>query len=258
MRPGRAVATVGVTIVAIAVAAAILVVCVLMFGGAPMKNGAAYADGKVTLVVDRLGPIRIAAYIVQLADGSLALVDTGMDPEAGAIRAELSRHGARAGDVRALFLTHAHDDHAGAVRAFPNAEVFALKPAAEALGRGGAVARALGDGERLSVRGTPVEVFALPGHTRGSAAYLIHRVLFLGDAAASISSDALGPNDHGYTADPELNRRSLLALAERLRGRSSEIGLLAFGHQGPIKGLAPLLEWASSVAPGEQGAKRGP
>lgn len=248
MRLRKALSIVGATVLVVAFAAAILVVFVLMCGGAPMKNGATYAGGRVTLVVDRMGPVRIAAYIVTLADGSLALVDTGMDSDAKAIRAELSRRGARASDVRALFITHGHDDHTGGIRAFPNAKVFALQPAAGALERSGFATQAMKDGERIPVGGTPVEAFAVPGHTPSSAAYLIHGVLFLGDAAASVSASALAPNDFGYTRDAELNRQSLRALAERLRRRGSDVNLIAFGHQGPLKGLDPLLNWASSAA----------
>lgn len=251
MRLRRTLAIAGISILLTVLAALAVVVGVLMFGGAPMKSGAAYADGRVALVVDRMGPVRIAAYVVALADGGFALVDAGMDPEARAVRAQLSARGAQPGDVRAVFITHAHDDHAGGVRAFPNAKVLAMKPAAAALERGGIAAHALADGESVRVAGTTFEAFAVPGHTRGSAAYLAHGVLFLGDAAASISGTALGPNDHGYTANADLNRRSLRALAERLRPRAADIGLLAFGHQGPLEGLAPLLDWAAGEGSAE-------
>jgi glyoxylase-like metal-dependent hydrolase (beta-lactamase superfamily II) len=74
---------------------------------------------------------------------------------------------------------------------------------------------------------------------------LIDGVLFLGDAAAAISETELGPNDFAFTADVELNHRSLLALAARLHPRKGDVHAIAFGHQGPVKGLDALLKWAS-------------
>jgi hypothetical protein len=50
--------------------------------------------------------------------------------------------------------------------------------------------------------------------------------------------------------DVELNHRSLQALAARLRPRQGDVHAIAFGHQGPVKGLDALLKWASeSEAP---------
>ena len=96
-----------------------------------------------------------------------------------------------------------------------------------------------------ALAGTTVEAFALPGHTAGSAAYLIDGVLFVGDAAASISETALAPNDFAFTMDVALNQRSLRTLAARLKARAGDVRHIAFGHQGPVKGLDPLLNWAS-------------
>jgi glyoxylase-like metal-dependent hydrolase (beta-lactamase superfamily II) len=90
--------------------------------------------------------------------------------------------------------------------------------------------------------GTPVEVFALPGHTPGSAAFLVHGVLFLGDSAAAASDGSFQPNTMLGT-DPEQTTRSIRALAERLRNRASEIRHLAFGHQGALEGLQPMVTW---------------
>lgn len=220
------------------------VVGVLMYGGAPMKDGATIGDGKVTLILSHMGPVRIGAYLVELNDGGYALVDAGLDPKAEAIIAALQRRGATARDVRAVFLTHAHDDHFGGARAFPEAQVFALDADAAILRRGGRTVQALADGDVSTVAGTSVEAFAVPGHTAGSAAYLVRGVLFVGDAAASISETGLAPNDFAFTKDGELNKQSLRALAARLQARAADVRHIAFGHQGPVAGLRPLLAWA--------------
>ncbi len=229
-------------LVAVAIAA---VVGVLMLGGPPMKDGMTLADGKVTLAVDHMGPIRIAAYLVELADGGYALVDAGLDPKAEAIVAALQRRGAKPKDVHAVFLTHAHDDHFGGARAFPQAQIFALAADAATMRRNGWTVHDIAQGARTPLAGTTIETFAVPGHTAGSAAYLIDGVLILGDAAAAISETELAPNDFAFTTDVELNHRSLRALAAHLRTRQSDVRSIAFGHQGPVKGLGPLLTWGS-------------
>lgn len=234
-------------LVAVAIA---VVVGVLMYGGPPMEDGARLGDGKVTLTVSHMGPVRIAAYVVELADGGYALVDAGIDPKAEAIVAALQQRGAKPEDVHAVFLTHAHDDHFGGARAFPKAAIFALEADAAVMRRNGWTVHDIAQGARTPLGGTIIETFAVPGHTPGSAAYLIDGVLFLGDAAAAISESELGPNDYAFTNDVALNHRSLLALAARLRTRQGDIHAIAFGHQGPVVGLDALLKWASeSEAP---------
>lgn len=223
------------------------------------EDGTRLAGGAVELVSDGF----IAAYLVELADGGVALVDATMDPGAQAIRRGLRRNGRTPGDVRAILLTHGHGDHIAGARSFPRAAVYALAPDVDLVeGRrvaqspfarsrephdtGIRVTRALRDGERLTVGGTAVEVFALPGHTLGSAAYLIHGVLFLGDSAASQGNGAISAAPPVFSADRDLARRSLRALAERLEPRRGDVVALAFGHQAPLQGegIEPLLEWA--------------
>jgi len=59
-----------------------------------------------------------------------------------------------------------------------------------------------------NLHGTHVEVYALPGHTPGSAAFLVHGVLFLGDAAQGMRDGTLGPN-RVLSEDADKNDRSL-------------------------------------------------
>lgn len=235
---------------ALVVAVAVAVVAALTLVGAPLVDGATLADGRVALVVERHGPVRIVVHLVALADGGVALVDAGMDPRAAAVRAALRARGLDDDAVRAVLVTHAHDDHAAGIAAFPRAVVHAADPDAAALARGGRAVVAVADGARFEVGGTAFEAFALPGHTAGSVAYLVHGVLFLGDAAASIAADRLAPNGYAYTADPDANRRALAALARRLAPRGDAVAAIAFGHHGPVAGLAPLLAWAADEAAG--------
>jgi hydroxyacylglutathione hydrolase len=221
---------------------------VLMFVGVPLEDGTELADGRTTVVADRWGPVKIGAYLFDLADGGYGLIDAGVDPEAAAIRAALVRKGAGTQDIRAVFFTHGHGDHTDGVRSFPNAKVYVLEPDVQMVEtRGIVVTRGLTDGEHLDVFGTTVEVFALPGHTPGSAAYLVHGVLFLGDTAAGINADVMEANSF-LNEDAERNRESLRNLAARLSPRRDEVRYIAFGHHGAVAGLGPLLKWAASAA----------
>ena len=207
--------------------------------------GALYAFMKFSVL-----PLRdastLGAYIFRLNEGGVGLVDAGSDRSGAAIRAALARAGKTADEVRAIFLTHSHADHIGGARAFPRAQVYVLEPDRRAVERSGiVVARGLRDGERVDAGGTPVEVFALPGHTPGSAAFLVHGVLFFGDSAAAAYDGSFQPNTLMGT-DPAQAGRSVRALAERLRPRHTEIRQLAFGHQGKLDGMGPMLNWAAT------------
>ncbi|HWW86792.1 MAG TPA: MBL fold metallo-hydrolase [Vicinamibacterales bacterium] len=227
---------------------------VLKLSVLPLRDGAKLGGGSVTTVVaGHIGPIAIGAYVFDLASGGVGLIDAGLEPDAAAIRAALERMGKSSDDVRAIFLTHGHNDHSGGALAFPSAAVYVMQPDVHMVerlrapdGRRVVVIRALRDGERVEISGTVVEVFGVPGHTPGSAAFLVNGVLFLGDSAASLWDGRVQPNTL-LSENAGQSVRSLGALAERLRPSRGEIREIAFGHQGAVEGLDPLLKWKDSV-----------
>jgi glyoxylase-like metal-dependent hydrolase (beta-lactamase superfamily II) len=75
----------------VVVLAAILAIAAFIVtrGQQPLDDGTELAGGKVRLAVDRF----IAAYVIELADGNVALIDAGMDTSADAIMNVLRQQG---------------------------------------------------------------------------------------------------------------------------------------------------------------------
>ncbi len=124
-------------------------------------------------------------------DGGIALFDAGLNP--GMARRGLKRLGLSPEDVTRVFLTHTDYDHTGGLAAFPNAEVF-ISDAEEQMINGETARRGfmrnslkrpyktLRDGEIIQHGDASVKLILTPGHTPGSASYLIGgRALVTGD-----------------------------------------------------------------------------
>jgi glyoxylase-like metal-dependent hydrolase (beta-lactamase superfamily II) len=223
-------------------------------GLSPIQDGQKL-DG-VEVVKDGI----VSCFLVDLGEREVALVDACNDDSAKAVLAALSKRGLGAEAVKAIFLTHGDRDHISGAVAFPKAQVMALAAdVALAEGResrmlkwlfspkptGVHVARSLSDGEVVDFSGVTFRVYAVPGHTKGSAAFLARGVLFMGDSAESTSEGALAPAKRLTTDDPTLNRASLAKLAERLAPSAAEVKAIAPAHSGALlKGLAPLTDFA--------------
>jgi glyoxylase-like metal-dependent hydrolase (beta-lactamase superfamily II) len=211
-------------------------------------------DSAVRLVKDGF----VTVGVIDLGGGKVALVDAGNDPEGKAILAELRRRGLGPDAVSAVLLTHGHSDHTAGCHLFPSASIYALAgDVALAEGREGGkslvaklvpvkptgikITRALADGETLTLGARNVKVYAIPGHTAGSAAYFVNGVLFLGDSAGSSKDGKLLPAPWQFSDDPAQNRASLMALADRLRPHPDYVLTLVPAHSGVLKGIDPLL-----------------
>ena len=188
--------------------------------------------------IRRVGAELISSYIVE--DGAeLSLVDAGGPGDWAALLRELSAMGRSLGDVRAVLLTHAHEDHLGYAEQARQAGIPPHIHAADAaLARGEEKAKrsmvgpyrpmplisflveyarrgllrvprigevtTFGDGATLDVPGAP-SVVHVPGHTLGSAALLFpgHDALFSGDAinTYAVTSGRTGPQLSPFNRD---------------------------------------------------------
>lgn len=205
-------------------------VCVSCADVKPIENGKNY------------GPL------IQLVDlfTSCQLVETSEGPvlfdacwREGELKARLRENGRAPEDVVAVFVTHGHEDHVSGLKVLTNAVVHALE------GEPIEVDRRVHDGEIVFVGDTAIRVFAMPGHTAGSAAYLVGGTLVLGDAALITADGALAPAPEDKSDDPDQAVRSLVSLAERLTAGGFDVKWLLPAHSGGVEGRSALDEFAA-------------
>ncbi len=246
----RVLTVVVLVVVMLAVAVGVLLAVTFM-GRRALVDG--QEVGGLRVVADGIAGL----VVVPIGGGDVALVDAGQDEAAEAIKAELARRGIGPDAVAAIFVTHGHPDHIGGIGQFPRAQVMALDaevPLVE--GRAAArgpltrlfpvnptgitVARRLRDGETVTMGDVVVRVFAVPGHTAGSAAYLVNGVLIVGDSADVTSDGDLQGSPWLFSDSQAENRASLSRLAQRLTADGATVTAIVPAHSGVAEGLSPL------------------
>jgi glyoxylase-like metal-dependent hydrolase (beta-lactamase superfamily II) len=202
-----------------------------------------------------------AVGVVPINDRQVALIDTGQDASGEAIKRELTRRKLQPEAVTAILVTHGHLDHIAALGQFPQARVMALEaevPLVE--GRAGAkgpvprlfpvsptgitVDQVLQDGEVVMLDSLPVRVYAVPGHTAGSAAYFVNGALFIGDSGDIASDGRLQGAPWIFSDNQEENRASLVRLEQRLVSDGANVRVIVPSHSGTAGGLGPLTAFA--------------
>jgi glyoxylase-like metal-dependent hydrolase (beta-lactamase superfamily II) len=201
--------------------------------------------------------------VIPLNDRRVALIDAGNDSEAAAILAELRRRGLGPEAVAAIFLTHGHPDHIGGLGQFPDAEVMALAdevPLIEGVTgargpltrffpvnpTGFTVTRALRDGEVVTMNGVQFRTYAVPGHTAGSAAYLVDGVLYVGDSADAANDGQLIGAPWIFSDSQDENRASLVRLEQRLVADGANVEAIVPSHSAVLQGIEPLSAFAEA------------
>ena len=239
----------------------VVVFVVLLLGGGLAAYVASFLHGVLPLptaeAVLPSGAVLVndggAAFIVPVSEGHAFVIDCTNDKSAVALKAALK---ARALKVDAILLTHAHPDHVHGCAAL-DAPVVALEAEVPAIeGRamthgpiprlfglqdyGVRVATAAHDGQVLRYGPKSVRVFAVPGHTAGSAAYLVDGTLYLGDTATAHRDGAsIDPPFWIVTDDQAQGVDSLHKLAARLV--PEDVTTFAFAHSGWIKADLAML-----------------
>jgi glyoxylase-like metal-dependent hydrolase (beta-lactamase superfamily II) len=209
----------------------------LLLGGCALHVPPPLNSPPQSFVVTSGGPNRSAIYLARVDDG-IVVIDLGWWGAEGALRDGLRQLGATPDDVVAVLLTHSHRDHIGAWRHVRQAPFYLARPEVELLfGRadhGGWIPRwaakikqrDLPAPDEIEVRAfnsdtvlvfgrDTVHTFLLPGHTAGSAAYLIRGTLFAGDAISWTWLSGFRAARGGYSDDVKQARRSLESLRDR-------------------------------------------
>ena len=174
------------------------------------RNGVRLAPG--LYMIGSLAPS--AVYAIDTADG-LILVDSGLDQDAGPLKAEMAKLGLDWKRVRAILISHAHGDHSGgaaALRLATGATVYAGEGDVQVLAAGApreaffstfympdqsthptTVDVALKGGEIIELADVRIQALACPGHSPGSTCYLMergnYRALFAGDVIMMLRGD---------------------------------------------------------------------
>ena len=171
--------------------------------------------------------------------GAFALVDIGSEPGLPAKLQQLTADGVDLKKAVALFLTHRHDDHAGALprlRAEFSPRVLAHRLCVEYLPQCIAtkpldhelIDYTVDHGDTVELGDLVFRVYHLPGHTPDSVVWRVGNSLFVGDLIRC--DGGLGWMDIHWGSCVEDYRSSL----QRLRGINADRIYPGHGECGPI------------------------
>ena len=200
------------------------------------------------------GPNRSMIYAID-TDAGVALIDIGWWDARGELRSALAELGHDSSAVVAVFVTHSHRDHIAGWPLVPHAtfymaeaevdEFFGQAPfegwiprAADRLKEprrpapGEVEVHSFSADTAIVIGGDTIRAFPVPGHTDGTAVYLVRGVLFVGDALSQGLIRGFRDARGGYSDDAAQARLSFDDLLRRLAPYRVEVVCTAHAHCG--------------------------
>jgi len=158
--------------------------------------------------------------------------------DAGADNAETERQllklGISTSDITAVFITHSHWDHIGAIGLFDNATVYAGNT--ENNGFPEIPHQIMLDGEIIEISAMSVQCIYTPGHTSDSVCYLIDgKYMFAGDLFVT-TNEPPSPNPRRYNVELQLHHRKNVL-------RMDGVECVFTGHFGLFKDIRLFRRW---------------
>ena len=178
------------------------------------------------------GLLRVNTYFIVNDDGDAVVIDCGENYKK--IKQTEETYNLK---IKAVLLTHAHFDHSGIAKKLQDdgAKIYISSIDAPKLKNELNLSSHFGrkfdvldadftfmDGEELSVIGIPVKVMLTPGHTDGSATFIIENMLFTGD---TLFLESVGRTDF-----PSGNRRDLVSSVKKLFALNGDYSVYP-GHE---------------------------
>ena len=172
-----------------------------------------------------VGTYQASSHLIDTGDG-LILIDAGYEKGAYLVLDSIYRLGFRPEDIKYIFLTHWHGDHAEAVPCFvalSGAKTLIGKADAEKAKRYFTPDILLSDGDTLTLGNTTLHFMHTPGHTAGTMSFFYEteedgKTLRVGSfGGAGVNTLARG------TFDFEGAREAYLASLERLREEEVDV-----------------------------------
>ena len=201
----------------------------------PIEDG--QKVGPLTQVKDSF----TSCFMLEYEPQRVALFDACFNDSGKAVTGALEEQGLTADAVDAVFLSHGHTDHLGGLSAVPNASLYALAEEFDLIAETGRTLDVtLRDGDEVAMGDYRIRVYAVTGHTAGSAVYEVEGVLLMGDTVIAQKDGSLAPPPERYSDDPAKNDESVRALATRLDDDGVEVSWVAPSHSGPVKGMKAL------------------